>query len=239
MDGFEHRQAGALLAWTLYQLATHPKEMDRLHAEIVERVGRDGDPTYEDLESMAILNAVVLESLRMYPSAGFTRMPVRDVELGGYRVPRYTEILILPYIFHRDPANWERPDEFVPERMMNEGYETRRTSSSGGSAAKEEEGEVGEEFTSSSLSSTSRANSLQTRIARIGQKKAFLPFSLGPRNCVGRPLALLEVRVVLIKLIQKFDFVAVNDDPEFDPVPVLTLTLNPASIKLVPKLRHF
>ena len=33
----------------------------------------------------------------------------------------------------------------------------------------------------------------------------FLPFSLGPMNCVGKALALQEMRMLVCALIQKFD----------------------------------
>lgn len=36
-------------------------------------------------------------------------------------------------------------------------------------------------------------------------KSAFNPFSLGPRNCIGRNLAYLEMRLVLTHLLWTFD----------------------------------
>lgn len=36
---------------------------------------------------------------------------------------------------------------------------------------------------------------------------AYLPFSLGPRNCIGQNFALMEAKVILAKLVKSFDFV--------------------------------
>jgi cytochrome P450 len=146
-------------------LAEHPEAMKRAREEILRHFGANGDPAYQDLENLDYLNAVVLETLRLYPSAAFTRTCDHDVVLQGgkYIIPAGTQILIVPFIVHRDERYWERPDEFLPERFLNEELDR--------------------------LSNDARGNSLQSRIGRICAKKAYLPFSLGPRNCVGRPLA--------------------------------------------------
>lgn len=42
------------------------------------------------------------------------------------------------------------------------------------------------------------------------KRDAFQPFSVGPRSCLGQHLARAELRLVLAKLIWKFDFAAVR-----------------------------
>jgi cytochrome P450 len=247
-----HDTTAAALANLLYLIAGDENVMKTLKQEIDTIIGRNNDPTYEQLELLDHLNSVVLETLRLYPSAGFTRSPAVDTTLLGYQVPRKTEILILPYVYHRDPTNWDRPDEFIPDRFLKEGFEYSTTSSSSSNSTGENNGGNSNTTTTTgeddviipnspdkikslksfaSSSGAARINSLQSRIARISRNKAYIPFSAGPRNCVGRPLALMEMRVCLVKLLQRFTFERVPD-PDYDPVPVLTLTLNPASIKL-------
>ncbi|KAH9253506.1 hypothetical protein BASA81_008553 [Batrachochytrium salamandrivorans] len=207
-----HDTTGAALTWALWLLAQHPDKMQRLREEILTKFGSTGSPqTDGELEQLPYLNAVVLETLRLYPSAAFTRMSDHDVVLGGKHViPAGTEVLIAPYFFHRDPRYWSNPDNFQPERFVDE-----EMLSKGGGAA----------------------NSLQSRIGRISAKQAYFPFSLGPRNCVGRALALMELRVVLVRVLQRFTFTVPSQDQDKSFSPVFALTLNPPEeIRLVPRV---
>ncbi|OCL04417.1 putative Averantin oxidoreductase [Glonium stellatum] len=49
-------------------------------------------------------------------------------------------------------------------------------------------------------------------------KKAMQPFSLGPRGCIGKSLAYMEMRLVMSHLLWNFDIVSVDGAPEWDPV---------------------
>ena len=43
-------------------------------------------------------------------------------------------------------------------------------------------------------------------------RRAFNPFSLGPRTCIGRPLAMMEVSVAMALVLYRMDFRAVGDE---------------------------
>lgn len=49
----------------------------------------------------------------------------------------------------------------------------------------------------------------------------FMPFGAGPMNCVGQRLALIEIKIVVLKLWLKFDFALIPDEKY---VPITTLT---------------
>mmetsp|Transcript_16258 Transcript_16258/g.19739 ORF Transcript_16258/g.19739 Transcript_16258/m.19739 type:complete len:330 (-) Transcript_16258:166-1155(-) len=73
----------------------------------------------------------------------------------------------------------------------------------------------------------------QARLARESLQNPLLPFSLGKRNCVGRPLALLEIRLVLLRLLQEFDIrLPEEQHPLFQETPWMGLTAYPMHINL-------
>ena len=53
---------------------------------------------------------------------------------------------------------------------------------------------------------------------------AFIPFSAGPRSCIGNKFALAEMKVVLISLLRQFAF---EEVPGFTVTPLVRLTARP------------
>ncbi len=108
------------LAWTWYLLAKHPEIENKLHAEISNVLG-GRTPTFEDLPNLKYTLMVFQEAMRLYPPAwAISRAAIEADEIGGYRVPANSEILLLPYITHRHPKYWEKPEEFYPEHFLPE-----------------------------------------------------------------------------------------------------------------------
>jgi cytochrome P450 len=106
-------------AW--YLLACHPAAEERLHAEIDGVLG-DRAPTGDDSGRLPYLDAVVRETLRLLPPARhIDRCPIADVTIAGARVRAGSNLLVSPLVTHRDPALYDRPSAFVPERWLGPG----------------------------------------------------------------------------------------------------------------------
>jgi cytochrome P450 len=72
------------------------------------------DAVREDAE---VLRPVIEESLRWTPTDPmFSRFVARDTQLGGVIVPEGAVMHVCLAAANRDPARWERPDEFDPSR---------------------------------------------------------------------------------------------------------------------------
>ena len=69
---------------------------------------------------------------------------------------------------------------------------------------------------------------------QISSLETYMPFSAGPRNCIGKNFALLEMKVVLANIIRKFDFVnpnsGVKDPPRMGAFTVRPLDGGPVKI---------
>jgi cytochrome P450 len=119
-----HETTALSLSWTWYLLGENPAAEARLHEEL--RLVLGGRPAeVSDLEKLPYLNAVVHESLRLYPPAYMmARMNVETVNVGGYEIPPRATLLASQWVMHRDPRFFEQPEKFVPERWLD-GLESR------------------------------------------------------------------------------------------------------------------
>ena len=114
-----HETVGNALTWTWFLLAQHPDIEAEMHAELASVLG-GRRPTLDDLKQLAFTEAILNESMRLYPPVWvFTRRPVADLELGGYHVPARAYLQICPYVIHRNARYFPNPDGFDPRRWLN------------------------------------------------------------------------------------------------------------------------
>ncbi|KUN09207.1 cytochrome P450 [Streptomyces yokosukanensis] len=65
------------------------------------------------------VQALVHETLRLYPSAWLLpRHAAKDDTLAGHAVEAGSDILVCPYLTHRDPELWPDPERFDPRRFL-------------------------------------------------------------------------------------------------------------------------
>jgi cytochrome P450 len=119
-----HETTALALTWAFLLLDRNPEARDRLEAELASVLG-DEPASPEDVPALPHTQAVVNETLRLYPPAYVTgREAVRDTNVGGISIPKGHIILISMYTTHRDPRFFPEPDSFRPERWLD-GLEKR------------------------------------------------------------------------------------------------------------------
>lgn len=114
-----HETTALALSWTWYLLSQNPSAEARLHEEL-DRTLLGRSPTPDDLDRMPYLNAVIRESLRLYPPAyTIGRSSIEPIELGGYCFPTETVFLLPTFVTQRDSRYFDDPLAFRPERWLD------------------------------------------------------------------------------------------------------------------------
>jgi len=112
-----HETTSTALTYTLHLLGRHPDEQCRVRAE-AESVAGGRAPTAEDVPTLEYTTMVLKEAMRLYPSAPFLgRRAVEEDQISGYRIPAGAEVVLAPWITHRHPDFWVRPEHFDPNRF--------------------------------------------------------------------------------------------------------------------------
>ncbi|XWS26948.1 hypothetical protein CRYUN_Cryun26dG0074100 [Craigia yunnanensis] len=173
-----------LLTWTTVLLAMHPQWQVQAREEVLRVCGSRDIPTKDDVVKLKTLTMILNESLRLYPPTIATiRRAKTDAELGGYMIPRGTELLIPILAVHHDQAIWGNDvNEFNPARF-SEG------------------------------------------VARAAKHPVgFIPFGLGVRTCIGQNLAILQAKLALSIILQRFSFMLA---PTYQHAPTVLMLLYP------------
>jgi len=120
-----HETTAVTLAWTFYLLSQNPEIEAQLHAEIDEVLG-GRVPSMTDVGRLPYTEMVLSESMRLYPPAwALQRTALNDSEIGGYVVPKGSQVLMSQYVMHHDPRYFPEPERFDPERWTKEARDAR------------------------------------------------------------------------------------------------------------------
>jgi cytochrome P450 len=164
---------GTVLMTGVYHLLRNPETKQRLADEVRSAWPvLDKPPSYEELEKLPFLTAVIKEMLRIAPAVpvGLPRVvPPSGAVITGVRIPGGTVVSQSALFVHLSEQIFPRPHEFLPERWLQPG---------------------------------SRA-----------LENFLVPFSKGPRRCLGINLGYCELYLTLAYLFRRFDVRADRTKP--------------------------
>ncbi|CAN1169143.1 Dimethylnonatriene synthase [Linum perenne] len=121
VKAFTQTESSAVtVEWAISELLKKPEIFNKATEELDRVVGRDRWVEEKDVANLPYINSIVKETMRIHPVAPLLvpRMAREDVDIGGYKVTKGTRIFVNTWTIGRDPAIWDAPEEFNPERFI-------------------------------------------------------------------------------------------------------------------------
>lgn len=120
-----HETTSGLLSFTLYYLLNNPDVLEKAYGEVDAVLGNNiaAAPTMAQIGQLEYTRAILLEALRLWPTApAFSLAPYEDEIIGGkYPLKKGTFITVLIPALHRDAAYWgEDAETFNPDNFMDD-----------------------------------------------------------------------------------------------------------------------
>lgn len=109
------------LVWALSLILNNYNVLERIQDELDTHVGKERCIVESDLKQLIYLQAVVKETLRLYPSVPLLvpHEAMENCTIDGYHIQKGTRILFNAAKIHRDPIVWVEPNKFRPERFLS------------------------------------------------------------------------------------------------------------------------
>jgi Cytochrome P450 len=221
-----HETSAAMMTWAFYEMLGQDDLQQAVRREgcsvfgaarttdIVD-MSSDDLPSSENLAHLVLSQACLLESLRKYSvvpivarrtvqdvylpkhqqdesSNGNNNPTSRQTEEEYYFIPKGSSFLINIQAVHHDPRYWPEPMKFDPHRFLSRPQDSNSNSHHQQQNGHDTNG--GDNHANHGLQQQQH------------EPFTFLPFIAGPRNCLGQHLALLESKMVLAMLTQRYSF---------------------------------
>ena len=111
-----HETTANAMAWTWHLLGASPQVEANLHEELDRALG-GAVPTVNDVTKLEYTRAVIAESMRVTPPVWtMGRRAIERHTIGGHAIEPGALVLVSPWITHRDPRWWTKPEVFDPGR---------------------------------------------------------------------------------------------------------------------------
>jgi cytochrome P450 family 3 subfamily A len=122
-----HETTTSALCHLIYCLALNPDKQSKLFREIDLNWNKNL-LSFENADQIKYLDACIKESLRLIPTGvRIERRATNDCKLGNVFVPKNCLVTIPVFSVHRDPENFENPDDYIPERFLDPNQIKART----------------------------------------------------------------------------------------------------------------
>ncbi|XP_054471514.1 cytochrome P450 27C1 [Anoplopoma fimbria] len=107
------------LSWASYLLARHPHIQQQIFMEVKNTLGQGAVATADDIPRLPLIRGLVKETLRLFPVLpGNGRITQDDLVVGGYFIPKGTQLALCHYATSFEEENFAEASEFRPDRWI-------------------------------------------------------------------------------------------------------------------------
>ncbi|KAF3106062.1 hypothetical protein TWF594_004002 [Orbilia oligospora] len=111
-------QTSTIIVWATFFLAVHPESQVEIRDELIKITERP----LPDIKKALRTDSFIREVLRMKgDTVNVVRASVRDVDLGGYLIPKGSLVFPVTRLSYRSPRYTENPDKFDANRWVGSG----------------------------------------------------------------------------------------------------------------------
>ncbi|RVW75331.1 Cytochrome P450 CYP73A100 [Vitis vinifera] len=109
------------MEWAIAELVNHPHVQCKIRDEITTILQGDA-VTESNLHQLPYLQATVKETLRLHAPIPLLvpHMNLEEAKLGGYTIPKESKVVVNAWWLANNPSWWKNPEEFRPERFLEE-----------------------------------------------------------------------------------------------------------------------
>ncbi|KAK9989593.1 hypothetical protein SO802_029832 [Lithocarpus litseifolius] len=109
------------MEWAIAELVNHPHVQRKIRQEI-SAVLKGQAVTESNLHELPYLQATVKETLRLHSPIPLLvpHMNLEEAKLGGYTIPKESKVVVNAWWLSNNPEWWKNPEEFRPERFLEE-----------------------------------------------------------------------------------------------------------------------
>ncbi|XP_030512714.1 flavonoid 3'-monooxygenase CYP75B137-like [Rhodamnia argentea] len=109
-----------MVEWVMAELLHKRNVMSKVVHELTVVLGEDKMVEEHHLPKLKYLDAVIKETFRLHPPVSLLvpRTPHASCVVGGFTIPKGSNIFLNMAYIHKDPRIWDKPLEFRPERFL-------------------------------------------------------------------------------------------------------------------------
>ncbi|KAH0715575.1 hypothetical protein KY284_008480 [Solanum tuberosum] len=106
--------------WAFQELMRNPNMIEKANEELDRTIGKGRWVEEEDLSQLPYIEAIIKETFRLHPLAPLIppHYSIEECNVAGYDVPKGTMVFVNIWSLGRNPNYWDRPEEFIPERFL-------------------------------------------------------------------------------------------------------------------------